>query len=117
LIISDLPQLKEKRMTEQDWVVVETVTGSLQAELLRGLLEAQEIEVILSQEGAGRAFGLEVGPMGEVQILVSKKDSERARAIIDNYFSAAFEAQEYSGDEVEASEEFSETEEPADDGQ
>jgi hypothetical protein len=104
-------------MSEQDWVVVETVTGSLQAELLRGLIEAQEIEVILSQEGAGRAFGLELGPMGEVQILVSQKDSERARAIIDNYFSGAYEAQELPGYEEEASEGLSEPEESSDDDQ
>ena len=102
-------------MSEQSWVVVETVAGSLQAELLRGLLEAQEIEVILSQEGAGRAFGLEVGPMGEVQIMVSQQNSQRARAIIDEYYSGAFQSQGDSGDEEEGAEELSEPGEASDD--
>ena len=91
-------------MTEQGWVVVETVTGSLQAELLRGLLEAQEIDVILSQEGAGRAFGLEVGPLGEVQILVSQEDSQRARGIIDDYYSGAYESEDDPGVEEDRTE-------------
>jgi hypothetical protein len=55
--------------------------------------------------------------MGEVQILVSQKDSEQARAIIDGYFSGAYEAQEFLGDEVETSDEFSEPKEPSDDDQ
>ena len=104
-------------MAEQDWVVVETVTGSILAELLRGLLEAQEIEVILSQEGAGRAFGLEVGPMGEVQILVSQENSQDAQAILDDYYSGAFESQELLEDDGEGSEESPESEEPSDDVQ
>lgn len=98
-------------MSKQDWVVVDTVAGSLQAELIRGLLEAQEIEVILSQEGAGRAFGLEVGPLGEVQMLVSQADSQQARAIIDEYYRGAFESQEYSDTEREVSDELSDSEE------
>lgn len=100
-------------MAEKDWVVVETVSGSLQAELLRGLLEAQEIDVILSQEGAGRAFGIEVGPLGEVQILVSPQDSQNARAIINDYYSGAFESQEFPADDGEGDGGDSESEGPA----
>jgi hypothetical protein len=36
-------------MSDQTWEVVEIVSGDLQAELLRGLLEAQGIPVMLSQ--------------------------------------------------------------------
>lgn len=77
-------------MSEQSWVVVETVTGSLQAELLRGLLEAQGIEVILSQEGAGRALGLEVGLMGEVNMLVPIEGVQQAREVIENYYAGTY---------------------------
>ena len=76
-------------MSEQSWVVVETVTGNLQAELLRGLLKAQGIDVLLSQEGAGRALGLEVGPMGEVEILVSPENVQQARKLINDYYTGA----------------------------
>ena len=64
-----------------DWIVLDEVAGMLQAEILRGLLEAQEIPTVLSQEGAGRAMGLIVGSMGNVQILVPSKDQERAREL------------------------------------
>lgn len=73
-------------MPKTNWVVVETVNGSLNGEILRGLLQAQGIDAMLSQEGAGRALGLEVGPMGEVDVLVSSKDVAQARELIDKYY-------------------------------
>jgi hypothetical protein len=69
-----------------DWIVLDEVAGMLQAEILRGLLEAQEIPTVLSQEGAGRALGLTIGTMGSVQILVPSKDQDRARELIDAYY-------------------------------
>ena len=81
-------------MPEHSWVVVETVTGSLNAEILRGLLQAQGIDVMLSQEGAGRALGLEVGPMGEVDILVSPENVQVARKLIDESYSGTNIAQD-----------------------
>jgi len=78
-------------MTE-DWIVLDEVAGMFQAEILRGLLEAQEIPTVLSQEGAGRAIGLTIGSMGTVQILVPSKDQERARELLDAYYSGDVEA-------------------------
>ena len=71
----------------EDWIVLDEVAGMLQAEILRGLLEAQEIPTVLSQEGAGRAIGLTIGSMGTVQILVPSKDEERARELLEAYYS------------------------------
>lgn len=81
-------------MPEHSWVVVETVTGSLNAEILRGLLQAQGIDAMLSQEGAGRALGLEVGPMGEVDILVSPENVQVARKLIDESYAGTNIAQD-----------------------
>ncbi len=83
-------------MSKTDWVVVGTVYGSLNAEILRGLLQAQGIGVLLSQEGAGRALGLEVGPMGEIDILVNSDDVPEARKLIDGYYSDMDSTQEES---------------------
>mgnify|MGYP001812872625 CR=1 FL=1 len=80
-------------MGENKWVELARVHGDLQAELLRGLLEAQDIPVILSQEGAGRAIGLTVGPMGEVRILVASAHIGQARRILDQYQAGDFEDQ------------------------
>lgn len=76
-------------MAESEWEVVYETDGQLQAELLRGLLEAQEIPVVLSQEGIGRVYGLTVGPLATVQILVPGSKAERARSILREYESSS----------------------------
>ena len=74
-------------MSEDQWKVLEEAPGALQAEIMRGVLEAQEIPVVLSQEGIGHVYGLTVGPLGSVKILVPAKDFERASQILDDYYS------------------------------
>jgi Putative prokaryotic signal transducing protein len=79
-------------MPAENWVVLEEVGGSFQAEILGGLLEAQGIPVVLSQEGAGRsAYAVTVGPLGQVQILVPAEALGEARKVLDDYYSGAFE--------------------------
>ena len=73
-------------MEEQRWEVIVEVPGELQAEMLRGLFEAQGIPVLLIQEGAGRAYGLNVGPMGQVQILTLENHTESARQLLAEYY-------------------------------
>jgi hypothetical protein len=85
-------------MTGRDWIVVEKVAGELQAELLRGLLEAQGIPTRLVQEGVGRAVGLTVGPMGEVEIMVPNQNSSQARLVIAQYYAGEFEGEEFEGE-------------------
>jgi hypothetical protein len=81
-------------MSDEKWEVVAEVSGELQAGLVRNLLEAQGIKVFLNQEGAGKAVGLSVGPLGEVQILVPENQSEAARKIVDDYYAGNFEVDE-----------------------
>jgi len=78
-------------MSENLWQTVITVQGELQAELIRGLLEAQEISVRLSQEGIARVFGLAVGPSAEVDILVPESQILAARKVIQDYESGELE--------------------------
>ena len=77
-------------MTEQTWESVYTVQGEFQAEVLRGLLEAQGISVHLSQEGIARAYGFGVGPLSEVEILVPKDQIHAANNIIERYKAGEF---------------------------
>ena len=77
-------------MSDEKWEVVTEVSGELQAGLLRNLLEAQGIKVFLNQEGAGKAYGLTVGPLGQVQILVPKTQNQEARQIVDDYYAGKF---------------------------
>jgi hypothetical protein len=82
-------------MTHTRWEVVETVSGDLQAELLRGLLEAQGVEVVLSQEGAGHSvYPVTVGKLGEVDILVPVEQIQQAIEILAAYRAGDFENNE-----------------------
>lgn len=76
----------------EKWVELDTFSGSLHAELLRGLLEAQGCHVYLSQEGAGRsAYAVNVGPLSEVHLLVYEDELEQAKQILDDYYAGKFE--------------------------
>ena len=82
-------------MEEKNWDVVDQVAGDLQAEILRGLLEAQGFQVWLSQEGAGKAIGLTLPSLGLVQILVPSLQAEQARSLINAYYTGALEGVEF----------------------
>ncbi len=78
-------------MSQQKWVVVHKVAGEFQAELLRGLLEAQGVQVQLLQEGASRAIGLTFGPLSEVEIYVPETQASDARDVIARFEAGEFE--------------------------
>jgi hypothetical protein len=85
MVFPNLPALKEIIMSEESWEVVYETNGDIEAEILKGLLEANEIQVFLSQEGLGRVYGLTVGSLGVVQILVPKSQAGAARTLLRDY--------------------------------
>jgi hypothetical protein len=96
---------------EENWEVVEMVQGQLQAEILRGLLEAQDIKVWLNQEGAGAAYGINVGPLGTVEILVPTSAVDQARQILDAYYAGEFEGADMGPIEADEAEDVTAAEE------
>lgn len=58
------------------------------AELLRGLLEAQGIQVMLSKEAAATVYGLTVGAFSEVEVFVPQSQATKAKQILNEYFGA-----------------------------
>ncbi len=78
-------------MAKKKWVVAAKIAGELQAELIRGLLEAQEINVYLAVEGAARAIGITVGSLGEVDVMVPEEQLDDALEIINSYHAGEFE--------------------------
>jgi hypothetical protein len=72
-------------------VVVETVSGMLEAEILRGLLEAAGVMVELSREAALSVYSLGVGRMARVEVMVREEQEALARKIIDEYRSGTLE--------------------------
>ena len=89
-------------MTEERLVLLEEVAGVGQAEILRGLLEAQDIQVLLSQESASSAIPVTFGILGEVKIMVRENDLERAREVLDEYYAGEFESEEQEDGEQDA---------------
>jgi hypothetical protein len=79
-------------MSKPTWKPIVTVQGELQAEVVRGLLEAQGIPVNLSQEGVARAYGLGVGPLSEVEIMVPDSYFQQAQNVIARYQAGEFQA-------------------------
>ena len=87
-------------MTKLRWVSVAKIHDDIQAEVLRGLLEAQDIPVMLSKEGAGRAIGLTVGALGEVDILVPESHRQEALSTLTSYEEGDFESFDDDGIEI-----------------
>ena len=88
-------------MPEDGLVLLEEVAGAGQAEVLRGLLEAQDIHVLLSQESASSAIPVSFGILGDVQIMVKEEDLERAREILEEYYAGEYDRDEESAEEDE----------------
>ncbi|NMC13447.1 MAG: DUF2007 domain-containing protein [Chloroflexi bacterium] len=82
----------ENIINEPKWERVETVSGDIYPELIRGLLESSGIPVILSQEGAGKsAYHFSVGPLSEVDIIVPSEFLDQAKELIDAFFAGKLE--------------------------
>ena len=66
-------------------VIVRTVHGHLEAEVFKSFLESSGIPVALSQESAGMAYGLTIGALGAVDILVPASFASQAQELLDAY--------------------------------
>jgi hypothetical protein len=73
-------------MAEDEWVLVDKVQGQIQAEILRGLLEAHGIMVWVNAQGAAHAYAVGVGTLGAVELLVPSSSFDQAKQILDAYY-------------------------------
>jgi hypothetical protein len=64
-------------------IQVYATEGQLEAEMIKGFLEAQGMDVVLSQESIGRTYGLTAGRLGQVKILVPESQVEEATSILE----------------------------------
>jgi hypothetical protein len=67
-----------------EYVQVYIANGQLDAEMVRGFLEASGIPAIISQESVGKVFGLASGPLGEVNVLVPVEHSQEALDLLNS---------------------------------
>jgi Putative prokaryotic signal transducing protein len=64
------------------WVVV-AIVSFLEAEVMRGKLESEGIPCLLQREAAGSVFGITIGPLGEVRVLVPEPLADRAYDLLN----------------------------------
>jgi putative signal transducing protein len=65
-------------------IAIATGVDPFQATLIKSQLEAYNIPVLLSHESAGVAYGVTVGSLGLVDILVAEEHRQEAQAILDD---------------------------------
>ncbi|GIV97811.1 MAG: hypothetical protein KatS3mg057_2468 [Herpetosiphonaceae bacterium] len=76
------------------FVLLGTIDGPLNAEIARGILEQEGIEVILRPNTLGAVYGLTVGSFGVVRLYVRASQVERAHQILSEL---AFSSGETTG--------------------
>ncbi len=62
--------------------MIAVTQGLLQAEVVRTYLRSHGIPALLRYESAGRALGITVDGLGEVQVLVPARWKQRARRLL-----------------------------------
>lgn len=72
-------------------VVIETVSGLAEAEILRGLLESSGVSVELSYEAALSAYSVGVGRLARVELMVRGDQEALARQVLEDYRSGALD--------------------------
>jgi hypothetical protein len=70
---------------DQDIVKVGSVSGKIEAEIIRGMLEANGISVLLVHEAAATIYGLGVGPLAMVDLMVPADQAKQATEILESY--------------------------------
>ncbi len=73
------------------FIVVYTSNGKLNAEMIKAFLESEGVKVMISQESAGSTYGLTIGPLGEVDILVPENQETHARKLLSDMEKGKFE--------------------------
>jgi hypothetical protein len=66
---------------EEEWVTVFITYDSLEAEMIKDLLESGGIPVVLRSSKV-TPYPVSIGKMGEIKILVRKEDKEAAQKVI-----------------------------------
>jgi len=84
-----------KTSESREFVTVYSANGQLAGEMIRLLLESMNIPAILSQESVGTVYGLTVGPLGKVKIMVPASRAEEAAKILQEMAEGKLETLAY----------------------
>ena len=68
-----------------DWVILTTIEGSINAQMLRSFLEDAGIEVFLAGESSAGVYGMLGGAIGAVNVMVPAPYLEEAHLILQDF--------------------------------
>ena len=80
------------------WVVVGTFSP-VEAAIIKGRLESQDIPAVVQQEAVGVVMGLTVGPLGSARVLVPEPLLDRALAVLAETFEVDEDGEEEQDEE------------------
>ena len=69
-------------LMEKKFVEITRVPGLLNADMLKIFLESKGIEVMISQESAGKTFGLMIDGMGHARVYVPEDQVQETEEIL-----------------------------------
>jgi hypothetical protein len=69
-------------MSSPEYVEVYSANGQLDADMIRLMFEAAGLHVLTRGESAGAVYGLTVGPLGEVRVLVLESEVQAANDLL-----------------------------------
>jgi hypothetical protein len=67
------------------YVELVSVSGLMEAQIILGMLQAYDIDAVMSHEAAAAIYGLGIGPTAEVDILVPEEKLEDAKQLLNEY--------------------------------
>lgn len=91
--------IQPTRKTPQgpEWIAIHITHNLQEAHIMAGKLGANDVPSMIHQEAGATALGITLGHLGEIKVLVSPVDYERAAAIL---FPAADDQLEASTDKL-----------------
>ena len=77
-----------------EYVLLDTVSGKLEAEIIHGMLQAYGIDAMMSHEAAASIYGLGIGPTADVDLLVPEDKLAEAKQHLEEYRHGGLEDQD-----------------------
>ncbi len=85
--------------SSEDLMIVYVAGSEPEAYIVVGRLENEGIAAFVSQEPAGRAYGISIGEMGNVKVVVRADDYDAAKAILDEDVEEDDDDEDYDDDD------------------
>ncbi|MBZ0281162.1 MAG: DUF2007 domain-containing protein [Anaerolineae bacterium] len=70
------------KIPQNEWIVIYVTNDFTDAHIIAGRLEVEGIKSFVHRQPGAAAFGITVGSIGEISVLVHPRDEARAEAVL-----------------------------------